>query len=134
MSSTYKAYSLDPKSETDGVWQTMRSGARVKIRYENSFRVQEAARRLDRKYRALMMSEGGLPANIQAEREAALCASDIVADWEGVTDENDNPIPFSGENVLKVLTDLPEFRRDIVYMARLAENFRLAEQAELAKN
>lgn len=130
---TYAAYRLD-KSETEGSWQDLRSGGKVKVRYENSTRVQDDARRLDKKYRAIMMTEGGLPAETQAERDTELCATSILVDWADITDENGALIPFSIENARRVLTDLPEMRRDVVYAARVSENFRAQEQAQIAGN
>ena len=53
----------------------------------------------------------------------------IILAWDGVTDENDEPLEFSKENVVKVLTDLPDLFEDIVRESSRVSNY-IAEQAE----
>jgi hypothetical protein len=40
-------------------------------------------------------------------------ASTVVLGWEHMEDENDQPLEYSKENVLKVLTDLPDLWADV---------------------
>jgi hypothetical protein len=118
------------------VWQTLRGGVRVKVRYEQSNIVQEAARVLDKQYRSIIMTEGGLPADLQAQRDAKLCANAILTDWDGVTDDAGAVVPFSPSTALALLSDpeMGDFRRDVIYAARVGENFRAQEQAAVTKN
>ena len=51
-------------------------------------------------------------------------AEAIILDWEGVTDEENKPIPFNKENVLKVLKDLPELFKDLEENSRKVALFR----------
>ena len=63
-----------------------------------------------------------------------LYADTIIIGWSGVTDEAGNPLPFNRDNVVKLLTDLPELANDIQAQAVLVSNFRAEEREADAKN
>lgn len=60
-------------------------------------------------------------------------ADSIVKDWEGVSDENGEPLTCTRENIVKVLTDLPEFFAVIREQADNAEHFRLHQLNEISE-
>lgn len=62
---------------------------------------------------------------------AEVYSETVVIGWEGITDEKDEPLPFSKENVVKVLTELPELFRDIQNAAQSTDLFRAERRAEL---
>lgn len=65
---------------------------------------------------------------------AEIYADAVITGWEGVTDKNGKTIPYSKENVVKLLVDLPDLFEEIQKQADLISNFR-AEQIEAdAKN
>jgi len=51
-------------------------------------------------------------------------ADAVVKDWDGVTDEAGEPLACTRENVINVLTDLPEFFIIIREQAENAEHYR----------
>jgi hypothetical protein len=51
-------------------------------------------------------------------------AEGVVIGWEGVTDREGNPIPFSVENCVKLFVDLPELFEDVRSQATAAATFR----------
>lgn len=61
-------------------------------------------------------------------------ADAVIVGWEGVTDENGNDLPFTRDNVLKVLEDLPDLFRDIQEQANLLSNFKAEALEDEAKN
>ena len=63
-----------------------------------------------------------------------LYADTLIIGWSGVTDEAGNPLPFNRDNVVKLLTDLPELANDIQAQAVLVSNFRAEEREADAKN
>jgi len=65
---------------------------------------------------------------------AEVYAKVVVKGWEGVEDENNNPLPFNEENCLKILTDLPVVFDAIKECARDYSQFLLEELDEDAKN
>lgn len=55
---------------------------------------------------------------------AKVYAESVIAGWNNVQDKEGKEIPFSKENVIKVLTDLPELFTDIREAANNAAMFR----------
>ncbi len=136
-SKLFDAYATDADAEENGAWTTLRGGARVKIRSENSHVVREGARKLDKKYRSILMAESGLPAEIQDERDIALVGEFILVDWDvasGITNEKGEPLPFSKENAKWLCDALPGFRRDVVWAARTDDTFKAEQVAAMAEN
>ena len=62
---------------------------------------------------------------------AEIYADTVILGWEGITDENDEPLSFSKSNVVKVLTELPELFRDIQSAAQSVDLFRAERKAGL---
>lgn len=61
-------------------------------------------------------------------------AEAVVVGWSGVEDRDGRPMAFTRENVIKLLTDLPELFRDVQEQAQGLANFRRAQREEAAKN
>ena len=61
-------------------------------------------------------------------------ADAVILGWEGVEDRDGIPMPFSRENVIKILTDLPDLFADIRQQAENAELFRDEALEDAAKN
>jgi hypothetical protein len=61
-------------------------------------------------------------------------ASTVILGWENVTDENGSPLAFTKENVLKVLTDLPDLWTDIKEQSQRAALYREMEREADAGN
>ena len=61
-------------------------------------------------------------------------ADAIILKWEGVEDKDGNEIPFTRDNVIKVLTDLPDLFFDIKTQAENAELFRDEALEEVSGN
>lgn len=65
---------------------------------------------------------------------AQVYAKAVVKGWEGVEDENDEPMPFSEENCLKLLVDLPVVFDAIKETARDFNQYLLESLEVEAKN
>lgn len=52
-------------------------------------------------------------------------AKTVVLGWTNMRDEEDNLLPFNVDNVIKVLSDLPDLYSDLREQAGKAANFRL---------
>ena len=61
-------------------------------------------------------------------------ADAVIVDWRGVKDEKDNELPFTRDNVIKMLCDLPELFADIQEQATKVANFRAEQLEDTAKN
>ena len=62
---------------------------------------------------------------------AGLYADTVIIGWENVKDEDGKALPFNRENVVKILTDLPELFLDI---RRAATDVALFKQKELEED
>lgn len=58
-------------------------------------------------------------------------ADAVIIGWEGVKDQDGNDVPFTRENVVKIMSDLPELFADIQRAAGGFELFREAQKADL---
>ena len=65
---------------------------------------------------------------------AEVYADAVIVGWSGVKDEAGKEMAFSRENVIKLLTDIPELFRDIQQQANLVSNFRAEAKEADAKN
>ncbi len=61
-------------------------------------------------------------------------AETIMLDWEGVTDDDGNVIPFSKDAVLALFKELPDFYRDIVEQSQKVALFRKTLQEDDSGN
>ena len=132
MSNLYARFKTNPDAESKiGVILDYGNGLTVRIlRAGGSNRdfhraMRESLNKLGRRLNALSDAESikGL---------AEIYADAVIVGWEGVTDEEGKPLEFNKANVVKVLTDLPEFFRDIQDAAQNLELFRAQQKAEIS--
>lgn len=122
--SLYKKFKTDAQVEVDGVWVDYGDGIRIRLARAGGANQAflRATERVHRKYRKQIQLDA------LTEKEAAPLLREIYADsiilgWEGVTAADGQSLPFSKENCLKLLEDLPEFFRDIREYANSRELF-----------
>lgn len=65
---------------------------------------------------------------------AEVYADTVIIGWEGITGPDGQPLDYCRNNVIKLLTDLPDLFRDIQEQANKAALFRAQEREEEAKN
>ena len=61
-------------------------------------------------------------------------AETLILSWDGVTDRDGNEIPFSVENAVTLLRELPALREMILEEAQKISNFQAAEREENSGN
>ena len=54
----------------------------------------------------------------------------MVLGWKGVTDRDGNELPFTKDNVVTLLTDLPDLFNELRNEATRQSNFRVTEIEE----
>mgnify|MGYP003439894611 FL=1 len=84
-------------------------------------------------YRRQIQSET-ISAELSEQLTREIYAEAIVLDWEGVTDENGEIMPFTKENAVKLFKDLPDLFADIKEQAGKAALFRNDVLAADSKN
>ncbi len=130
VSALYEQYETDLAAENDGAWVEFRGGVHVRVRSENSKKAVDFAHKLAKKQRQVIVANGGvLPKELADANEVALCEQALVADWKGVTDKAGNPLACTPENVRRVMKELPAFRRDVLFAARVDETFKVEQDA-----
>lgn len=133
--SLYKQFKMSPRHETEGVTLDFGDGGKWKIaRAGGSNKTYlKAIEKLSRKY-GRQIELGCLPESKASALMISIYAESVVLGFEGVTDESGQPLPYSKENVIKVLTDLPDFFMAIKREATNLALFREEIDTEDAKN
>ena len=75
-----------------------------------------------------------MPADKATQIMAEVYAETVIIGWENVKDENGKDLPFTKENVVKLLTEIPDFFYEIKTAANDAATFRREELREDIKN
>lgn len=152
MAKLSEEYASDEEGAKNGKWFTLRPAKgkplqpgetlkpgevpyspalRVCIRGGTSKPVRHEEQKLHKKLRPATIANGGyMDVETQDEFEIGLCFGAVVTGWEGVDDDNGNPVPYSRANVKELVTKFPQFRREILAWCRSEENFRPAESAK----
>jgi hypothetical protein len=81
-----------------------------------------------------MMEAGNMNEDVSRKMLVETYAETIIKGWEGITDEKGKKLAFTKENVIKVMTDLPELFNMIVAEADRVANFKKEALEADAKN
>jgi hypothetical protein len=137
MASLKTTYGVDTKAEVEGVWHTLRGGIRVRIARAGNPRASELTLKLIGEARErLRLPEGPLPGKEWDQILARVVAEAILLDWENVTNEADEPIPYSVEEGMKALLDpaLHDFAREIDQLSGNRQHYALKQEEAALKN
>jgi len=134
MSNFTMRYGTDKTLEEEGAWVELGDDIRVRIIRAKSARSRKVLRALQKPYENMTRSGRELPEEVSQKIAREWAASAIVLDWEGVTDEDGNPLAFSRESAIQVFDAFPDFLDEVVTFSQLAETFRNEVVAEKAKN
>ena len=91
--------------EREGVWKDIGPGARLKIARAGNPDHEAEVARLEREYRAQTMAgDGELPAPVRREIGIKASARTILKDWEGLVDDDGNPLPpYAPEHGIRLM-------------------------------
>jgi hypothetical protein len=133
--SIYKKFRTDKKVEREGIELEYGDGAIFRIARAGGSNkgFKRRMEQVQRKYRrqihhGLLTEDQGRKVLVEAY------ADTVILGWENVTDADDNPLDFTRENVIQVLTDLPDLFDDIREQAEDASLFRETIQEADAGN
>lgn len=135
MGNIYDAFQTSSELESEGIWFDIYSpdgGPVGKVRCKpadgdmNSAYRAAAARLLEQMARV-------------GERDdltdmILIYAESVIVDWEGFTDRDGDPVPFSKQAVIKVMTELPQLFRTVQRHARNWMHWRRQYREELVEN
>lgn len=122
---------LDPKAEAEGVWFDVGGGLRLRIARISSPPFENWMRKNTRiaATKKLIAIDEDLETQIRPG-----VAKFILLGWENLTDEKDQPIPYSEQMALKLLTEYREFFRLVMGYAQEYEGYRVSDQQEAEGN
>lgn len=134
--SPVRKFKNDENAVNNGVWCDIEGGvARLLLSRWNNEAHQAYARAEKEKHAKVLEKEGSLEASKVWEgitnRSLAL---HILKGWEGILDEDGNELPFTPENALKLVEELPEFGSMIFELSTDVERYRLYKVEDAVKN
>lgn len=130
----YKLFGTDQDLEKKGIWVVF-GDFKFKCARAGGSNARYAALMAERArpFRAQINAE--LLQNKQAQDIlVGVYADAVILDWEGVTDENEQPLAFTRDNVVKVLNDLPDLFQHLQRECDRISNFRKLALEEEAGN
>lgn len=134
MSGPYSVFRTDKSLEKEGIVLdygdfkikiARAGGANAAFQKALAAKVRPYKRQLD---------AGTIPDDVAEKLFLDVYAESVVLGWEGVTDENGKPLPYSKENAVKLFSDLPDLFRDVQNQAASISNFRAEVTEDTIKN
>ena len=133
MGDVKKLFGTDPKKEQEGVWRDDIGGdIRMKIARIGNPNYQKRFQTLSKPHRRAIR-RGTLPDDIAEKLLIQCLAETIVLDWENVQYEGED-LPYSVENAVRLLTDIPELRNIINDIANELEGYQTEDDEEAVEN
>jgi hypothetical protein len=124
-------YATNKVAEEQGQWVDFGDGIKVKLRRLNSEASREFRRKLEKPYEGQYRTRP-MPDSLNEELLIKQLAGCIVVDWEGVENPDNEKefLPFSPENVTRMVTLFKDFREDITTASMTQATFQgeLVEQ------
>jgi hypothetical protein len=127
-----KRYETSKELESEGVWEDIGEGFRVRVARANNPHHQRTAESLMRPYRRQIAS-GNLSVEKQQEITIKSMAECLLLDWDGlVIDEK--AVPYSVSQAIELLTEYKDFREEVAEIAQSMDLFRSKEVEDAEKN
>lgn len=140
MKSIYSQFKMDGKLEQEGIWLEygqLEDGTPIRVKIARAgggnIAFNKALEKATRPHKKALQ-HNALDSKVAERIYREVFADTVILDWQGITGQNGEMIPFNRENVLKVLEDLPEFFSDLREQAHAAANYRLDELEGDLKN
>lgn len=117
-------FGTDPTKSVEGVWHEVGKGVRVKVARLSNPKAVAMRDRLLKPY-AKLSRKGKLPDDVIEDVARKVMAEHVLVDWEGIELDGE-PLPYSKENVIKVLADesLADFYDFVAELANDADSYR----------
>lgn len=133
--SIYEQFDVDQKKETEGVWfwfpgKNSKPGFLIARMGGGNKKFGAVHAEKNAPYLAQRQA-GNLPEDVSQRISIEVFVESSLLNWADIRDRAGNVIPFSTENAVKLMLDLPELFNELWMRALDRENF-LAEQTEVA--
>lgn len=128
MSSLYNTFGTDKSLEKDGIvleYGTNAQGVPVQIRIARAGGANvKFAKVLEHKLKPYKRTLDALDNKVAEKLLIETYADTVILSWSGVQDREGNDLEFNRDNVIKVLTDLPDLFIDIQQQSQKFALFR----------
>lgn len=121
-----KALATDDKKQEQGVWVPIGEFKFLVRRFKSKF-VQDARTEIWKPFVAILRRQQELPEAQSIELLNKLIARAVIANWEGIKDNDGVEFPCTYENRLALIKALPDLRDDIISYASDRDAFKADE-------
>lgn len=132
--SLYSMFAADNNASENGKWFDFGPDIQLKIRRFKSKKSRKTREELEAPYKRATKFGSTLPDSVVEDITNKHVAQGIVVDWKGVTDLEGTAVAFSPAAVLKLVTDLPEFRDAIIEISLSLDSYREEIREDIAGN
>lgn len=127
-------FKTDRASEEEGRWFPLGGPIQVQLRRFTSKKSAAVRDELYRPYKRPGKVDMKVPTEVDVDLTNQHLARGVIVNWKGLYAEDGSEIPFSADEAYKLLTELPDFAREIVMLAIDMDNYRAQTDAAIAKN
>lgn len=127
------AFRTDENLEVEGVWVDIGDGGKVKVARLGNPNHRKVSQALGRPHQAQIRANRLRP-EVAEKLGIQATAQAILLDWEGITDDDGKPVPYSQGKALDLLTEFKDFRDLVLEIAGEMETFREQEIEESVGN
>ena len=133
--SIYELFETDETMEQQGIVVDFGPYGEFKVARASGSNIKysETVKRYNKPYQK-MLKRGTMPEKLARQVLAKVYAESIVLNWKRVIGRDGKEIPYTTQNVVKVLLDLPDLFSQIVIESLNAELYRKDYVEEAAKN
>lgn len=120
---------MDIQKEELGVWHDFNGDVKLRIRRLSSKISQNARKEAEKPFAAQLRAKG-----TEDEKQVLYdtiltqqIARGVIADWSGVTDDDGNEIPYSGDVAAEIIAgdDMKDFRLEVLNLAMDKDSYRV---------
>ena len=127
-----KNYATDKTAEQEGVWEPLADGIEIKVARIGNPNYQRIWEREIKPYRA-QVDRGLMADEKMSEIIIKVLAEAVLLDWKSI-EYGGKKLVHNRENAIRILTEVPDFRADVMFLANQQASFRAEEIEEAEKN
>ena len=127
-----KNYATDKTAEQEGVWEPLADGIEIKVARIGNPNYQRIWEREIKPYRA-QVDRGLMADEKMTEIIIKVMAEAVLLDWKSI-EYGGKKLVYNRDNAIRILTELPDFRADVMFLANQQASFRADEIEDAEKN
>lgn len=128
-----KQFAFDKEASEQGKWFQLGPEARIKMRSLNSAHSRAVRTKLEAPYKTILNAGQDLPKDVAEQMLKDQFVESLIIEWEGLT-ANDEPMPYSKANAIKLMTDAEGFVDFLVKILMSNDSFAPIAEEDEVKN